>query len=36
MASSNIARLGVVLGIDTASFRADVDEAISANKKLKD
>lgn len=36
MASSNIARLGVVLGIDTASFRADVDAAISANKKLKD
>ena len=36
MASSNIARLGVVLGIDTASFRADVDAAIAANKKLKD
>jgi phage-related minor tail protein len=36
MASSNIARLGVVLGIDTAAFQADVDKAISENKKLKD
>ena len=36
MASNNIARLGVVLGIDTASFAADVDKAISENKKLKD
>jgi len=34
MASNNIARLGVVLGIDTASFAADVDKAISENKKL--
>lgn len=36
MASNNIARLGIVLGIDTASFAADVDKAISENKKLKD
>jgi len=36
MASSNIARLGVVLGIDTAAFQADVDKAIQANKGLKD
>lgn len=35
MASNNIARLGIVLGIDTASFTADVDKAISENKKLK-
>jgi len=35
MASSNIARLGVVLGIDTASFKADVDKAIAENVKLK-
>ena len=35
MASNNIARLGVVLGIDTAAFTADVDKAISENKKLK-
>lgn len=35
MASNNIARLGVVLGIDTASFTADIDKAISENKKLK-
>ncbi|CAB5238540.1 Bacteriophage lambda, GpH, tail tape measure, N-terminal [uncultured Caudovirales phage] len=34
MASNNIARLGVVLGIDTASFTADVDKAIAENKKL--
>lgn len=34
MASNNIARLGVVLGIDTAAFTADVDKAISENKKL--
>lgn len=34
MASNNIARLGVVLGIDTASFAADVDKAIAENKKL--
>lgn len=36
MASNNIARLGVVLGIDTASFAADVDKAIAKNKELKD
>lgn len=35
MASSNIARLGVVLGIDTAEFTAGVDKAIAENKKLK-
>ena len=35
MASNNIARLGIVPGIDTASFTADVDKAISENKKLK-
>jgi len=35
MASSNIARLGVVLGLDTAAFRADVDKAIQENNKLK-
>ena len=34
MASNNIARLGVVLGIDTAAFTADVDKAIAENKKL--
>jgi len=34
MASNNIARLGIVLGIDTASFTADVDKAISENKKM--
>ena len=35
MASNNIARLGVVLGIDTAEFTAGVDKAIAENKKLK-
>lgn len=35
MASQNIARLGVVLGIDTAEFTAGVDKAIAENKKLK-
>ena len=35
MASQNIARLGVVLGIDTAEFQAGVDKAIAENKKLK-
>lgn len=35
MASSNIARLGVVLGLDTASFTADVDKAIAETKNLK-
>jgi phage-related minor tail protein len=36
MASQNIARLGVVLGLDTAEFTAEIDRAISANGKLKD
>lgn len=36
MASQNIARLGVVLGLDTAEFTAEIDRAISANSKLKD
>jgi phage-related minor tail protein len=36
MASQNIARLGVVLGLDTAEFTAQVDKAISENRKLKD
>lgn len=35
MASQNIARLGVVLGLDTAEFTASIDKAISENKKLK-
>jgi phage-related minor tail protein len=35
MAGQNIARLGVVLGIDTAEFSAGIDKAISDNKKLK-
>jgi len=35
MASQNIARLGVVLGLDTAEFSAGIDKAISENKKLK-
>ena len=35
MASQNIARLGVVLGLDTAEFTAQVDKAISENRKLK-
>jgi phage-related minor tail protein len=35
MASNNIARLGIVLGIDTASFTADINKAISENGKLK-
>ena len=30
----NIARLGVVLGLDTAQFQSSVDEAIAANRKL--
>lgn len=34
MASNNIARLGVVLGLDTAEFSASVDKAIAQNKKL--
>jgi phage-related minor tail protein len=36
MASQNIARLGVVLGLDTAEFTASIDQAISENRKLKD
>lgn len=35
MASSNIARLGVVLGLDTALFTAAVQEAINTSTKLK-
>ena len=35
MASNNIARLGVVLGLDSAEFQKGVDEAIAQNKKLK-
>lgn len=35
MASQNIARLGVVLGLDTAEFTASIDKAISENAKLK-
>ena len=34
MASNNIARLGVVLGLDTAEFTASIDKAIQENKKL--
>lgn len=34
MASQNIARLGVVLGIDVATWQRDIDEAIAAQKKL--
>jgi phage-related minor tail protein len=35
MASSNIARLGVVLGLDMAEFSANIEKAISENRKLK-
>lgn len=35
MASQNIARLGVVLGLDTAEFTASIDKAIAENVKLK-
>ena len=35
MASQNIARLGVVLGMDTAEFTASIDKAIAENVKLK-
>ena len=35
MASNNIARLGVVLGLDTAEFTAAIDKAILENRKLK-
>lgn len=34
MASNNIARLGVVLGLDTAEFTAAIDKAIAENRKL--
>ena len=34
MASNNIARLGVVLGLDTSEFTAEIDKAISANQKM--
>ena len=34
MGSRNLARLGVVLGLDTAEWEADINQAISANKKL--
>lgn len=34
MASQNIARLGVVLGIDTAEFTAGIEQAIRKNKEL--
>ena len=35
MASSNIARLGVVLACDTAEFTASINKAIEENNKLK-
>jgi hypothetical protein len=34
MASTNIARLGVVLGVDMAEFTAGIEQAIRENKKL--
>ena len=34
MASNNIARLGVVLGLDTSEFTAEIDKAISVNQKM--
>lgn len=34
MASNNIARLGVILGLDTAEFTASIDKAVSENRKL--
>jgi phage-related minor tail protein len=34
MASQNIARLGVVLGLDSAEFQAGIDKAVAANKKM--
>jgi phage-related minor tail protein len=36
MASNNIARLGVVLGLDMAEFKANVDAAIAKQRELKD
>ena len=35
MASQYLARLGVILGIDTAQWEADINKAIQANKELK-
>lgn len=35
MASNNIARLGVVLGLDTAEFTAEIDKAIAKERELK-
>ena len=32
MASNNIARLGVVLGLDSAQFQADIDKAVAATR----
>ena len=34
MPSQNIARLGVILGLDIAEFTKEVDSAVAANKKL--
>lgn len=34
MASANIARLGVLLGLDMAQFQADMDKAVFATKRL--
>ena len=34
MASNNIARLGVVLGLDTAEFTAAIDKAVLQNRKM--
>ena len=34
MASNNIARLGVVLGIDTAEFTAAIDRAVAVTRKM--
>lgn len=34
MASNNIARLGVVLGIDTAEFTASIDRAVAVTRKM--
>lgn len=36
MASNNIARLGVVLGLDMAQFQVDIDAAVAKQKHLKD
>jgi len=34
MASANIARLGVLLGLDMAQFTADMDKAVFQTKRL--